>query len=88
MCLAAGSAFLDCCPKASTDDGVCTMLWCVHLTDLSVNEGCTCDMIEYACGQVRPLGLGMGLAETCIAVRECCMDDGSTAIDEYDACIM
>jgi hypothetical protein len=95
MCLAAGittgseSVFLDCCPEASPDDGVCTMLWCVNLVDLSANEGCTCDMIEVACGQVSMFeSMVPNLAEACAAVAECCDDDGSTANDEYAACML
>ncbi|KAL3815519.1 hypothetical protein ACHAXA_007375 [Cyclostephanos tholiformis] len=94
MCLATGlssssSAFLDCCPGPDPNDGVCTMLWCVNATDLSmVNDGCSCDMIKVACAQVSGFeSMIANLGEACDAVSECCSDDGTTTDVEYGTCM-
>jgi hypothetical protein len=94
MCLAGalsgagGSSFVDCCPEATPDDGICTMLWCIDITDLSVKDGCACAQLETSCAQLADFGdLVPNMPEACAAVAECCADDGSTAGGDFDSCM-
>ena len=94
MCLAGalsgaeGSSFVDCCPGATPDDGICTMLWCIDFADLSVKDGCECSQLETSCAQLADFGdLVPNMPEACAAVAECCADDGSTASGDFDSCM-
>lgn len=94
MCLAGalsgagGSSFVDCCPEATPDDGICTMLWCIDVADLSVKDGCACAQLETSCAQLADFGdLVPNMPEACVAVAECCADDGSTSSGDFDSCM-
>ena len=94
MCLAGaisgaeGSSFVDCCPEATPDDGICTMLWCIDVADLTVKDGCECSQLETSCAQLADFGdLVPNMPEACAAVAECCADDGSTASGDFDSCM-
>jgi len=64
MCLAGalsgaeGSSFVDCCPEATPDDGICTMLWCIDVADLTVKDGCECSQLETSCAQLADSCMG------------------------------
>ncbi|KAL3761975.1 hypothetical protein ACHAW5_006681 [Stephanodiscus triporus] len=82
-----GSSFLDCCPSADPDDGICTMLWCVDLDTLAVKDGCACDQVETSCGQLAGFeSMVTNLAEACVAVSDCCTDE-YTSSEDYNACM-
>ena len=86
-CIAGGKDFVECCPAASPDDGICTMLWCVDLNAVEIKDGCGCGQIVTACTQVSMFnGLVEGLSDMCEAVDTCC-DSDSTTNDEFDTCI-
>jgi len=86
-CIAGGKDFVECCPAASPDDGICTMLWCVDLNAVEIKDGCGCGQIVTACTQVSMFnGLVEGLSDMCEAVDTCC-DADSTTNDEFDTCI-
>ena len=86
-CIAGGKDFVECCPAADPDDGICTMLWCVDLDAVEIKDGCECGQIVTACTQVSMFGgLVEGLSDMCEAVGTCC-DADSTTNDEFDTCI-
>ena len=86
-CIAGGKDFVECCPAADPDDGICTMLWCVDLDAVEIKDGCECGQIVTACTQVSMFGgLIEGLSDMCEAVGTCC-DADSTTNDEFDTCI-
>ena len=86
-CIAGGKDFVECCPAADPDDGICTMLWCVDLDAVEIKDGCGCGQLVTACTQVSMFGgLVEGLSDMCEAVGTCC-DADSTTNDEFDTCI-
>ena len=86
-CIAGGKDFVECCPAADPDDGICTMLWCVDLDAVEIKDGCGCGQLVTACTQVSMFGgLVEGLSDMCEAVGTCC-DADSTTKDEFDTCI-
>ena len=88
MCIAGGKEFLDCCPSADPDDGICTLLWCFDYDELSIRDGCGCSQIETSCTQVAMFAdIVEGLGEMCSAVDDCCVGDDDTDNDTFDTCL-
>jgi len=89
-CLLGQKPFEECCPAADPDDGICTMLWCVDLKDVTVKDNCSCDQVKAACGQVVANQMFVmavsGLKEMCASVESCCTDTAATN-DEYNTCM-
>jgi len=80
-------AVLDCCPTADEDDGVCTMLHCLNLEDMSLNDSCECGQVETACDQLDPFAFMLdGMDDSCSAIGKCCVA-GETTNEDFDACI-
>ena len=78
---------LDCCPAADEDDGVCTMIHCVNLDDMSLNDSCDCGQMKTACGQLSVYAFMLdGLEDTCAAVGKCCVADETTN-EEFATCM-
>mmetsp|Transcript_27770 Transcript_27770/g.66925 ORF Transcript_27770/g.66925 Transcript_27770/m.66925 type:complete len:566 (-) Transcript_27770:49-1746(-) len=88
ICLAGQTTpFEECCPSKSADDGICTILWCANLEDITIRDDCQCDQLKNACGQIVPLFGAMiaGLPEMCESVSTCCSD--STPNSDWDSCM-
>jgi len=87
MCIAGGKEFLECCPEADPNDGICTLLWCFDYDEISIRDGCGCSQIETSCTQVAMFaGIVEGLGEMCSAVDDCCVGD-DMGNDEFDTCL-
>ena len=52
LCIMGGTPFTECCPAADPGDGICTMLWCVDIDNVSVRDSCDCAQVNKACGLV------------------------------------
>ena len=88
MCIASGKEFLECCPAADPNDGICTLLWCFDYDEISIRDGCGCSQIETSCTQVAMFAdIVDGLGEMCSAVDDCCVDDDDTDNDTFDTCL-
>mmetsp|Transcript_17585 Transcript_17585/g.31809 ORF Transcript_17585/g.31809 Transcript_17585/m.31809 type:complete len:241 (+) Transcript_17585:75-797(+) len=89
-CLASGDPPEQCCPCAKPDDGICTLLWCVDIENVNVNDGCVCSQIDTACVQLKTLGLVLamvpGVTELCAKAGECCVD-GMAINGDFNACM-
>ena len=86
-CMLVGGDFTSCCPAANPNDGICTLLWCVNLDEVAVNDGCACGQIETACGQVAAFASAVeGLGAMCEQVDTCC-DAGTTANGGFNSCM-
>jgi hypothetical protein len=86
-CLALNGDVAACCTEgADPDDGVCTVLSCLDITNgLSIRDGCSCRDIEAACDQV---AVATFAPDMCDMVGECCTDDGATATNvDWDFCM-
>ena len=89
-CLAAnfatGGDFLDCCPAADPNDGICTIIWCVNPEDLSLRDDCACEQVEAACKQLSMFTSAVdGLSEACTAMDGCC-ETGVTSNSDFASC--
>jgi hypothetical protein len=89
-CLAAnfatGGDFLDCCPSADPNDGICTLIWCIQPNTLTVRDNCNCGQVETACDQLSMFaGVVDGLSEACTAMKGCC-EAGVTSNDDFASC--
>jgi len=88
MCIAGGKEFLECCPEADPNDGICTLLWCFDYDEISIRDGCGCSQIETSCTQVAMFAdIVEGLGEMCSAVDDCCVGDDDTDNDTFDTCL-
>lgn len=88
MCIAGGKEFLECCPEADPNDGICTLLWCFDYDEISIRDGCGCSQIETSCTQVAMFAdIVEGLGEMCAAVDDCCVGDDDTDNDTFDTCL-
>ena len=85
-----GGDFLDCCPSADPDDGICTIIWCINRDAASgeslIRDSCDCGMVETACEQLSSFsGMVPGLAEACAEMGDCC-EAGATANSDFATC--
>ena len=88
MCIAGGKEFLECCPAADPNDGICTLLWCFDYDEISIRDGCGCSQIKTSCTQVAMFAdIVDGLGEMCAAVDDCCVGDDDTDNDTFDTCL-
>ncbi len=83
---ATGGDFVDCCPAADPNDGICTLIWCIQPDTLTVRDNCDCGQVETACDQLSMFaGLVDGLSEACTAMKGCC-EAGVTSNDDFASC--
>ncbi|KAL9182907.1 hypothetical protein ACHAXT_004186 [Thalassiosira profunda] len=81
-CIVGGQDPMSCC-AGQTDDAICTLLTCVDLSTIAINEGCECSQLETACASVVAFDLIVpGIAGMCTQVTACCSPDPD---DETDA---
>mmetsp|Transcript_29960 Transcript_29960/g.55357 ORF Transcript_29960/g.55357 Transcript_29960/m.55357 type:complete len:172 (+) Transcript_29960:85-600(+) len=86
-CIIGGKEFTECCPSANPRDGFCTLIWCIDVDEVALNNACGCGQIERACGQLRIYAFLLpGLSDMCSQVRDCC-DDGTTTNDGVNTCM-
>lgn len=86
-CMFMGTPFAECCPCATPDDGICTLLWCFDLNELELHDECNCGQLAGACDKLGTmLGVVDGGTEMCDKVKECC---GTTEASngDFDVCI-
>ena len=87
-CLVAGDNFTDCCPAADSDDGICTLGWCINVESMTLRDTCGCDQIEDACGALRfVLFLADGAREMCKQTRKCCRN-GKADNEKFEECMI
>jgi hypothetical protein len=91
-CFASGTGnFATCCPDANAtgpnpDDGLCSLLSCLEIDDLSLRDECDCGDVMVACNQVAIFAAFVDqIPEICTSVASCCtgstggVDGGGTA---------
>lgn len=81
-----GNDFQECCPSKE-GHGVCTLLWCVDLDQVSIRNNCNCVELEDACSEVSIFAAMVnGLDDMCTAVGYCC-EDVDVVNSEWDTCM-
>ena len=83
-----GGNFVDCCPSADPNDGICTLIWCIDRESEGslIRDNCGCGDVETACSQLAMFaGMISGLSEACAAMGECC-EAGVTANSDFASC--
>ncbi|KAL7436437.1 hypothetical protein ACHAXH_008183 [Discostella pseudostelligera] len=89
--LISGGSFVDCCPSADPNDGICTIVWCVDIDYMNsggslIRDNCDCGSVETACAQLAQFAdLVPGLEGACAAMGDCC-EAGVTANSDFASC--
>ncbi len=87
--LMTGGDFVDCCPAADPNDGICTLIWCIDIESAGgslIRDNCGCGDVETACSQLAMFaGMVDGLSEACAAMGDCC-EAGVTANSDFALC--
>jgi len=86
-----GGSFVDCCPSADPNDGICTIVWCVDVDYMNsggslIRDSCDCGSVETACEQLAQFAdLVPGLVDACAAMGDCC-EVGVTTNSDFASC--